>query len=490
MTMLGMEELMSEWQQGGGSISSSSSTEEDQEEEYLSYEQQGLPPGFRFHPTDVELITFYLASKVFFNSNSNNNSNTICTTTMTIPPPPPPGVYIAEVDLNRCEPWDLPERAKMGEREWYLFSLRDRKYPTGLRTNRATGAGYWKATGKDREVYGGGPNGALQPLLGMKKTLVFYKGRAPHGLKTQWVMHEYRLHEYDDASGTHHQFISYPQYPSSSCKEEWVICRIFHKRADKKKKTAIFQGHGYPPARQPLSPFSNLLQPPPLLNHEQLPPLVPVPLDNPHTQNNPLQDQPDTIRSPLNHFTFPSDQLNAFELQAPSPPPALAPSNFTTSSTTTINKNTDTNHSQHFSPQRHYYFTHGVEQHHKPPQQQQQQQPTIPIPKHCKTDTNFTHILQPLASSSSNNINTTATIPCDWSDEISEFQPPSVLLPPPDLPPSQNLVVNYELDGSLTRYNSDRSFPNFTFPRAAGYLPGLFLTSDYPHPHNKVAGEP
>lgn len=77
----------------------------------------------------------------------------------------------------------------MGEREWYFYSLRDRKYPTGLRTNRATGAGYWKATGKDREVHGAA-NGAL---VGMKKTLVFYKGRAPRGEKTKWVLHEYRL---------------------------------------------------------------------------------------------------------------------------------------------------------------------------------------------------------------------------------------------------------------------------------------------------------
>lgn len=81
--------------------------------------------------------------------------------------------------------------AKMGEREWYLLSLRDRKYPTGLRTNRATGAGYWKATGKDKEVYSSGNSGGA--LLGMKKTLVFYRGRAPRGEKTKWVMHEYRL---------------------------------------------------------------------------------------------------------------------------------------------------------------------------------------------------------------------------------------------------------------------------------------------------------
>nr|XP_043617940.1 protein CUP-SHAPED COTYLEDON 3 [Erigeron canadensis] len=207
--MLGIEEILSELGGGGG-------------REYSSSDQQhngggNLPPGFRFHPTDEELITFYLASKVFGNSSSTTTFSSFAS------------VHIAEVDLNRCEPWELPEVAKMGEREWYFYSLRDRKYPTGLRTNRATGTGYWKATGKDREVYS---SGSGRTLLGMKKTLVFYKGRAPHGEKTKWVMHEYRLD--GDFSYRH------------TCKDEWVICRIFHKLGEKKPNG----GQNYPQFKQ------------------------------------------------------------------------------------------------------------------------------------------------------------------------------------------------------------------------------------------------
>ncbi|XP_022774834.1 NAC domain-containing protein 100-like [Durio zibethinus] len=156
--------------------------------------EENLPPGFRFHPTDEELITYYLSHKV---SNISFTSKAI-----------------VDVDLNKCEPWDLPAKASMGEKEWYFFNLRDRKYPTGVRTNRATEAGYWKTTGKDKEIFRGGI------LVGMKKTLVFYKGRAPKGVKSNWVMHEYRLQN-------KHSF--------KATKEEWVVCRVFQKSAVVKK---------------------------------------------------------------------------------------------------------------------------------------------------------------------------------------------------------------------------------------------------------------
>lgn len=152
-----------------------------------------LPPGFRFHPTDEEIITCYLTEKVLDRGFS--------------------ATAIGEADFNKCEPWDLPKKAKMGEKDWYFFCQRDRKYPTGMRTNRATQSGYWKATGKDKEIYKGKNN-----LVGMKKTLVFYRGRAPKGEKTNWVMHEFRLEG---------KFACY-NLPKAA-KDEWVVCKVFHK---------------------------------------------------------------------------------------------------------------------------------------------------------------------------------------------------------------------------------------------------------------------
>jgi hypothetical protein len=86
------------------------------------------------------------------------------------------------------------ELGYQSEKEWYFFSPRDRKYPNGSRPNRAAGSGYWKATGADK------PIGKLKPM-GIKKALVFYAGKAPKGVKTNWIMHEYRLANVDRSAG-------------------------------------------------------------------------------------------------------------------------------------------------------------------------------------------------------------------------------------------------------------------------------------------------
>ncbi|XP_027337522.1 NAC domain-containing protein 86-like [Abrus precatorius] len=151
-----------------------------------------LPPGFRFHPTDEELVSYYLKRKI----NGRKIELEI----------------IPEVDLYKCEPWDLPGKSLLPGKdlEWYFFSPRDRKYPNGSRTNRATKSGYWKATGKDRKV------NSQTRAIGMKKTLVYYRGRAPHGSRTGWVMHEYRLDERECET-------------ASGLQDAYALCRVFKK---------------------------------------------------------------------------------------------------------------------------------------------------------------------------------------------------------------------------------------------------------------------
>jgi hypothetical protein len=103
--------------------------------------------------------------------------------------------------------------ALYGEKEWYFFSPRDRKYPNGSRPNRAAGNGYWKATGADKPV--GKPK-----TLGIKKALVFYAGKAPGGVKTNWIMHEYRLANVDRSAGKKNNLRL----------DDWVLCRIYNKK--------------------------------------------------------------------------------------------------------------------------------------------------------------------------------------------------------------------------------------------------------------------
>ncbi|XP_076899120.1 NAC domain-containing protein 17-like [Bidens hawaiensis] len=151
-----------------------------------------FPPGFRFHPTDEELVLYYLKRK-------------ICRRSLQMD-------IIAEVDVYKWDPEELPglSKLKTGDRQWFFFSPRDRKYPNSGRSSRATRNGYWKATGKDRVIK------RKSSSVGNIKTLVYYQGRAPSGLRTDWVMHEYTLNEEE-----------LKRCPSAQ--EHYVLSKIFKK---------------------------------------------------------------------------------------------------------------------------------------------------------------------------------------------------------------------------------------------------------------------
>ncbi|VAH39472.1 unnamed protein product [Triticum turgidum subsp. durum] len=182
-------------------------------------EESCVPPGFRFHPTEEELVGYYLARKV-----AAQNIDL--------------GI-IQEVDLYRTEPWDLQEKCGGGRggrgtrqvtadeqssSEWYFFSFKDRKYPSGMRTNRATAAGFWKATGRGKPV----TSSRSRSVIGMRKTLVFYRGRAPNGRKTDWIIHEYRLQTSEHG-------------PTQE--EGWVVCRAFQKPTPNQRQSYTFPAY-------------------------------------------------------------------------------------------------------------------------------------------------------------------------------------------------------------------------------------------------------
>nr|AZP54626.1 NAC domain-containing protein 72-like [Oxytropis ochrocephala] len=163
--------------------------------------QLSLPPGFRFFPTDEELLVQYLCRKVAGHHFSLQ--------------------IIAEIDLYKFDPWVLPSKAIFGEKEWYFFSPRDRKYPNGSRPNRVAGSGYWKATGTDKIITNEGRK------VGIKKALVFYVGKAPKGTKTNWIMHEYRLLD------------SSRKNNGGTKLDDWVLCRIYKKNSSAQKAAAL-----------------------------------------------------------------------------------------------------------------------------------------------------------------------------------------------------------------------------------------------------------
>uniref|UniRef100_A0A7N0UCD3 NAC domain-containing protein n=1 Tax=Kalanchoe fedtschenkoi TaxID=63787 RepID=A0A7N0UCD3_KALFE len=184
--------------------------------ETLSTSSTCVPPGFRFHPTEEELVGYYLRKKISMNGNVIDECDYLN--------------VIIDIDLCTMEPWDILGKCSQGgayeeEKEWYFYSHKGKKYPTGSRTNRATAAGFWKATGRDKAVL------SRHQVIGMRKTLVFYHGRAPNGKKTDWIIHEYRLQAYEHGP---------PQ------EEGWVVCRAFKKPSPNQQRFSSFLYHADP----------------------------------------------------------------------------------------------------------------------------------------------------------------------------------------------------------------------------------------------------
>ncbi|XP_039172062.1 NAC domain-containing protein 71-like [Eucalyptus grandis] len=142
----------------------------------ISEVTRSLPPGFRFHATDEELLLDYLKPKIL--------------------------------------------RQPDG-RHYDMIPEIDRKYLNSNRSNRTTKAGYWKPTGEVLTIV----SEDTQAKIGIRKTLVFYEGRMPKGKRTNWLKHEYHLNP--KCLGNNHAENEMLPY---------VVCRIKYKKDNKLMK--------------------------------------------------------------------------------------------------------------------------------------------------------------------------------------------------------------------------------------------------------------
>nr|UBT01614.1 NAC transcription factor 09 [Litchi chinensis] len=170
-------------------------------------EEEVMLPGFRFHPTDEELVGFYLRRKVDKKPISIE--------------------LIKQIDIYKYDPWDLPKASTVGDKEWYFFCIRGRKYRNSIRPNRVTGSGFWKATGIDKPICS-----LKEPheCIGLKKSLVYYRGSAGKGTKTDWMMHEFRLPPNGKITN-----LSNSKDMIAQEAEVWTLCRIFKRIPSYKK---------------------------------------------------------------------------------------------------------------------------------------------------------------------------------------------------------------------------------------------------------------
>ncbi|GAY37097.1 hypothetical protein CUMW_280270 [Citrus unshiu] len=130
-----------------------------------------VPKGFRFNPTDEELIQI-LESKVSGQQMPLHFS------------------FIVERKLYELEPQQLQS---LPENERYCYCMREND------SREVSGRGWWKATSHVKKIYATNNNGSCADVIGYKRPLTFHKfknnGRnRSNAIKTNWIMHEYTLH--------------------------------------------------------------------------------------------------------------------------------------------------------------------------------------------------------------------------------------------------------------------------------------------------------
>ncbi|KAG2322746.1 hypothetical protein Bca52824_015959 [Brassica carinata] len=129
------------------------------------------PPGLRFVPTDAELIYYYL--KPF--SRDNNKSW--------------PNLPIHHANIYESNPQQLSGIGiqKGNLTEWFFISERTKIKRNGTKQKRGDhNGGYWHAKALTKKIK------AKEGIVSYKTTLNYYNGKQPNGVRTNWLMQEYR----------------------------------------------------------------------------------------------------------------------------------------------------------------------------------------------------------------------------------------------------------------------------------------------------------
>ncbi|GMN54194.1 hypothetical protein TIFTF001_023322 [Ficus carica] len=174
------------------------------------------PVGYRFSPTDAELVCYYLKNKAMNDSIED------------------PTNRFQELELYNFSPEQLREKyGEQKEREMYVFVKKILKHRNGTRLQRRTTSnGHWLACSRKQDIVFDGR------LVGHRVNLVYRIGEG-RGTKTDWLMHEYRL-------------------PDHMMLDEWILCKVYLKKHEeiKTRANAVVKPHTVPCKQECSWPFS------------------------------------------------------------------------------------------------------------------------------------------------------------------------------------------------------------------------------------------
>ncbi|KAJ7945228.1 NAC domain protein [Quillaja saponaria] len=165
-----------------------------------------LPPGFRFCPTDEELVLHFLYCKA---------SHLPCH----------PNI-IPDLDLPLRDPWELNGKALSTGNQYYYFAK--------VKENRVTENGYWKELDIIEPI-----NASADKKVGMKNYLVFNIGESPTGVETSWVMQEYHL-----CSSVFNRASHKSRRKRNLDYNKWVLCRVYERNGNSGESNTFSCGDG------------------------------------------------------------------------------------------------------------------------------------------------------------------------------------------------------------------------------------------------------